>query len=87
MPERIFSVCLVSIVRRTTEYEVNSGVHFSFALVVGNVLCVQIVDKVGDDVDDNMQEVDQDALEKIKVTVSPSLSPREKQLQDHIYMK
>lgn len=52
-----------------------------------NVLRVQIVDKVSDDVDDNMQEVDQGALEKIKVTVSPTLSPREKQLQGHVHMK
>lgn len=49
--------------------------------------CVQIVDKTSDEADETMQEVDEDALEKIKVIVSPSLSPREKELlQSHVDM-
>lgn len=47
----------------------------------------QMVDKIGDETDDNMQEVDESALVNINVTVSPAMSPRGEKLQREIHVE
>lgn len=46
----------------------------------------QIVDKIADELDDDLRKVDEASLENVKVTISPALSPRGETLQRQVHV-
>lgn len=42
------------------------------------------MDKVGDELDDDMRKIDETSLESVKVTISPALSPKGEVLQREV---
>lgn len=46
----------------------------------------QIIDKVADELDDDMRKIDEASLENVKVTISPALSPKGEELQREIHV-
>ena len=52
-----------------------------------SVVCPpQIIDKVADELDDDMRKIDKAALENVEVTISPAISPKGEELQREMHV-
>eukprot|EP00752_Nemacystus_decipiens_P016452 g14707.t1 len=49
-------------------------------------LSSKIIDKVADELDDDMRQIDEASLDNVKVTISPALSPKGEELQREIHV-
>lgn len=47
---------------------------------------VQMVGKVADEMDDDMQKIDQATLDGVKVTISPAMSPKGEELHRGVHV-